>query len=133
MKSSSFLRKQSFMLFALVGIVNTAFGYAVFSVLSLSGLPAQAALAISFVIGVLWNFMTHARIVFDTKGFRKLPFYLLAYVMVYVFNAFSLEALLSTGLHPILAQGLLVLPTAVLAFILVSRALTDRFPWQQEV
>ncbi|MCA0908498.1 GtrA family protein [Ruegeria marisrubri] len=133
MKSSSFLRKQSFMLFALVGIVNTAFGYAVFSVLSLSGLPAQAALAISFVIGVLWNFMTHARIVFDTKGFRKLPFYLLAYVMVYVFNAFSLEALLSTGLHPILAQGLLVLPAAVLAFILVSRALTDRFPWQQEV
>ena len=121
------------MLFALVGIVNTAFGYAVFSVLSLSGLPAQAALAISFVIGVLWNFMTHARIVFDTKGFRKLPFYLLAYVMVYVFNAFSLEALLSTGLHPILAQGLLVLPAAVLAFILVSRALTDRFPWQQEV
>ena len=133
MKSSSFLRKQSFMLFALVGIVNTAFGYAVFSVLSLSGLPAQAALAISFVIGVLWNFMTHARIVFDTKGFRKLPFYLLAYVMVYVFNAFSLEALLNTGLHPILAQGLLVLPAAVLAFILVSRALTDRFPWQQEV
>ncbi|NOC94191.1 GtrA family protein [Ruegeria sp. HKCCD6604] len=133
MKSSSFLRKQSFMLFALVGIVNTAFGYAVFSVLSLSGLPAQAALAISFVIGVLWNFMTHARIVFDTKGFRKLPFYLLAYVMVYVFNAFSLEALLSTGLHPILAQGLLVLPAAVLAFILVSRALTDRFPWQQEI
>ncbi|WP_299901212.1 GtrA family protein [uncultured Ruegeria sp.] len=133
MKSSSFLRKQSFMLFALVGIVNTAFGYAVFSVLSLSGLPAQAALAISFVIGVLWNFMTHARIVFDTKGFRKLPFYLLAYVIVYVFNAFSLEALLIAGLHPIFAQGLLVLPAAVLAFILVSRALTDRFPWQQEV
>ncbi|WP_298854371.1 GtrA family protein [uncultured Ruegeria sp.] len=133
MKSSSFLRKQSFMLFALVGIVNTAFGYAVFSVLSLSGLPAQAALAISFVIGVAWNFMTHARIVFDTKGFRKLPFYLLAYVMVYGFNAFSLEALLIAGLHPIVAQGLLVLPAAVLAFILVSRALTDRFPWQSEV
>ncbi|WP_171644614.1 GtrA family protein [Ruegeria sp. HKCCD6109] len=133
MKSSPFLRKQSFMLFALVGIVNTAFGYVVFSILSLSGLPAQAALAISFVIGVLWNFMTHARIVFDTKGFKKLPFYLLAYVIVYVFNAFSLEALLSTGLHPIVAQGLLVLPAAVLAFILVSRALTDRFPWQPEV
>ncbi|MCX8954781.1 GtrA family protein, partial [Ruegeria sp. NA] len=111
----------------------TIFAYAVFSVLSLSGLPAQVALAVSFVIGVSWNFMTHARIVFETKGLRRLPFYLVAYAIVYIFNAFSLEALLLAGLHPIIAQGLLVLPTAVLAFILVSRALTDRFPWQQKV
>ncbi|WP_170763233.1 GtrA family protein [Ruegeria lacuscaerulensis] len=132
MKRSLFLRKKSFALFVLVGIVNTVFGYAIFTVLSLSGLPPQSALIISFVLGVAWNFMTHARLVFDTKGFGRLPFYLLSYLAVYVFNALSLEGLLSAGLQPIIAQGLIVVPVAILAFILVSRALTLRFPWQAE-
>lgn len=132
MKNALSLRKKSFMLFALVGIVNTVFGYAVFAALSLSGLSPQLALIISFIVGVAWNFMTHARLVFDTKGFGRLPFYLLSYMAVYIFNALSLEGLLIAGLHPIAAQGLLLVPAAVLAFILISRALTLRFPWQPE-
>ncbi|WP_377194671.1 GtrA family protein [Ruegeria meonggei] len=132
MKRASVLRKQSFMLFALVGVMNTAFGFALFSVLNLAGLPPQASLILAFVVGMMWNFMTHARLVFDTKGFGKLPLYLLSYMMVYIFNALSLEGLLIADLQPIVAQGLLVLPAAVLAFILISRALTDRFPWQSE-
>ncbi|WP_226689875.1 GtrA family protein [Ruegeria arenilitoris] len=121
------------MLFALVGVVNTAFGFALFSVLNLAGLPPQVALILAFIVGMMWNFMTHARLVFDTKGFGKLPLYLLSYGAVYIFNALSLEGLLMAGLQPIVAQGLVVLPAAVLAFILVSRALTERFPWQAEV
>lgn len=126
-------RKKSFMRFAMVGVLNTAFGYALFTVLSLSGLPPQVALIISFSGGVLWNFMTHARLVFDTRGMGRLPYYILSYLVVYAFNALSLEGLLSMGLQPIVAQGLIVLPAAILAFILISRVLTDRFPWQPEV
>ncbi|WP_171120402.1 MULTISPECIES: GtrA family protein [unclassified Ruegeria] len=126
-------RKKSFMRFAMVGVLNTAFGYALFTILSLSGLPPQVALVISFSGGVLWNFMTHARLVFDTRGLGRLPFYILSYLVVYAFNALSLEGLLSMGVQPITAQGIIVLPAAVLAFILISRVLTDRFPWQQEV
>ncbi|NOD99503.1 GtrA family protein [Ruegeria sp. HKCCD6228] len=121
------------MRFAMVGVLNTAFGYALFTILSLSGLPPQVALVISFSGGVLWNFMTHARLVFDTRGLGRLPFYILSYLVVYAFNALSLEGLLSMGVQPITAQGIIVLPAAVLAFILISRVLTDRFPWQQEV
>ncbi|WP_171364587.1 GtrA family protein [Ruegeria atlantica] len=121
------------MRFAMVGVLNTAFGYALFTILSLSGLLPQVALVISFSGGVLWNFMTHARLVFDTRGLGRLPFYILSYLVVYAFNALSLEGLLSMGVQPITAQGIIVLPAAVLAFILISRVLTDRFPWQQEV
>ncbi len=126
-------RKKSFMRFAMVGVLNTAFGYALFTILNLSGLSPQVALVISFSGGVLWNFMTHARLVFDTKGLGRLPYYILSYLVVYAFNALSLESLLSMGFQPIIAQGLIVLPAAILAFILISRVLTDRFPWQQEV
>lgn len=126
-------RKKSFMRFAMVGVLNTAFGYALFTILNLSGLPPQVALVISFSGGVLWNFMTHARLVFDTKGLGRLPFYILSYLVVYAFNALSLEGLLAMGFQPIIAQGMIVLPAAILAFILISRVLTDRFPWQQEM
>ncbi|UUV08632.1 GtrA family protein [Ruegeria sp. YS9] len=125
-------RKKSFMRFALVGVLNTGFGYVLFTVLNLSGLPPQIALVISFSGGVLWNFMTHARLVFDTRGLGRLPYYILSYLLVYAFNALSLGGLLSIGLQPIAAQGLIVLPAAILAFILISRVLTDRFPWQQK-
>ncbi|WP_171052647.1 GtrA family protein [Ruegeria sediminis] len=120
------------MRFAMVGVLNTAFGYALFAALNLSGLPPQAALAIAFSGGVLWNFMTHARLVFDTRGFRRLPFYVLSYLVIYGLNAASLEGLLAIGLHPIMAQGIIVLPAAILAFIAISRVLTDRFPWEPE-
>lgn len=122
-------RKKSFMRFAMVGVLNTAFGYALFTVLNLSGLPPQIALIFSFSGGVLWNFMTHARLVFDTTGVSRLPYYILSYLVVYIFNALSLEGLLSMGLQPIVAQGLIVLPAAILAFILISRVLTGQFPW----
>ena len=61
--------------------------------------------------------MTHARLVFDTKGLGRLPFYILSYLVVYAFNALSLEGLLSVGFQPIVAQGMIVLPAAILAFI----------------
>ena len=133
MKKLLLPRRKSFMRFALVGVLNTAFGYTLFAILSLSGLPPQAALVISFSIGVLWNFMTHARLVFYSGGLGRLPYYVLSYLMVYAFNALSLEGLLSLGLQPIAAQGLIVLPAAILAFISISKVLTDRFPWQREI
>ena len=44
-------RKKSFMRFAMVGVLNTAFGYALFTVLSLSGLPPQIALIMPQTLG----------------------------------------------------------------------------------
>ena len=135
MTKPSLFRESSFLRFALVGVLNTAFGYCLFALLNLMGLTPHAALAIAFSGGVMWNFMTHARLVFGTKGFGRLPFYILSYLVIYGINALSLEAFLSMGLSPMVAQGIIVLPVAVLSYAVISRVLTGRFPWspkQQE-
>ncbi len=119
----------TFLKFLVVGVVNTGFGYLLFALLLTAGLSPGPALALSYVGGVIWNYMTHARLVFGSRGLRRLPAYVLAYLVLYGINALGLQALLSTGLSPFVAQGILVLPAAMLAYVLVGRVLTGRFPW----
>lgn len=119
----------TFVKFLGVGVINTGFGYLLFALLLALGLGPDMALALSYVGGIIWNYMTHARLVFGTSGISRLPAYVLAYLVVYGINALGLKLLLSTGLTPIIAQGILVLPAAMLAYILIGRVLTGRFPW----
>lgn len=120
-----------FLRFLAVGVLNTAFGYALYAVLVWSGLSPQPALALSFAIGVLWNYLTHARLVFGQSGLRLILPYAGAYLLIYLVNAGALQLALRAGLSPLVAQGLLVLPMAALAFVLISRVLTGRVPFMR--
>ncbi len=123
----------TFLKFLMVGVVNTAFGYMLYALLLAVGLHPQPALALSYFGGVIWNYMTHARLVFSTRGLSRLPPYVLAYLVLYGINALGLQALLGMGLSPFIAQGILVLPAAMLAYILIGRVLTGRFPWSPPI
>lgn len=115
-----------FLRFVLVGIVNTGIGYALFAGFVLAGLAPQPALALAFVLGVLWNYVATARFVFEVSGYRRLPAYAACYLAVYGGNAWALAKLLATGLPPLAAQALLTPVAAVLTFVMVSVALTGR-------
>lgn len=110
-----------FLRFVAVGILNTGFGYAVYFVLLWSGLSPQVALVIAFCVGVMWNYMTTARLVFRVSGLRRVPAYLGAYLGVYTANALSLEFALSRGADPFVAQAILTPFFAVMSFLLLSR------------
>lgn len=116
--------------FLIVGFVNTAFGYGVYALAILVGIAPHPALILSFVIGVLWNYQTHARLVFAAKGARRLPAYAGVYLGLYAVNAGMLEGLLRLGLPPLIAQALYLPVSAVLAYLAVGKVLTGRFPWQ---
>ncbi len=120
-----------FVRFVLVGFVNTAFGYSVFAALILIGVPPQPSLVVAYAIGILWNFGTHARLVFYQKGFGKLPLYVLTYLGILAFNSASLQGMLWSGVPPLVGQAILAPISAVLAFILISKVLTGRFPLQR--
>ena len=121
--------KWAFLRFLIVGVLNTAFGYLLFGLFLWAGLRPQPALALAFASGVIWNYATHARLVFGTRGLVQLPTYALAYLGLYGVNALGLQVLLGTGLSPFVAQGVVVLPVAMLAYVVIGRVLTGRFPW----
>lgn len=117
-----------FLKFLGVGVLNTAFGLGAYWALIFLGFGPQVALAIAFAMGVVWNFTTHARLVFGTRGYRRLAPYVVAYTLIYAVNAVTLQFFLAAGIGPYLAQALLVLPMAVLSFFLISLVLTGRMP-----
>lgn len=115
--------------FLAAGVVNLMVGYGIYAVLVLVGLHPQPALAIAFVLGVLWNYMVHARMVFGTSGKGRLPRYAAVYAALYVFNAWALGKALQVGIHPLVAQAGLSVVMACLSFFAISLALTGEIPF----
>lgn len=117
-----------FVRFLAVGVMNTGVGYGVYAGLIALGLSAQPALALSFVLGVLWNFATHSGLVFGSRGMARVLPYCGAYGLIYLVNALALHLALGLGLSAYLAQAMLLLPMAVLSYVLISMVLTRRLP-----
>lgn len=115
--------------FLAIGVVNTLFGYGVYALLVWIGLAPQLALSLAFAIGVLWNYLTHARLVFRVSGFRRVLPYAGVYGALYTVNALALWAALAAGLSPYIAQAILAVAMAGLSFFLVSAVLTGRLPF----
>lgn len=115
-----------FIRFVIVGVVNTAFGYGLYALLVLSTAPPQIALFLSFFIGVLWNYFTTARFVFEVSGFGRLPAYAACYIFVYMLNAGSLHVAIDSGVAPLIAQAVLTPVAAVLTFVLVSFVMREK-------
>ena len=119
--------------FLAIGVLNTAVGYAIYAVLVLVGLSPQPALALAFALGILWNYMTHARLVFteSARGLKRLPAYAACYALIYLLNAVALDRAIGAGLSPLVAQALLAPFAALLSFVMIGKVLTGRFPFSR--
>lgn len=104
--------------FGVAGVLNTAFGFGLYSLLVVLGIAVPLALLLATVAGVFFNFFTFGGLAFRRLQVRRLPRFLVAYAGIYVFNLVLLEGLRrATGLGPIVAQLaclVVVAPTAYL-------------------
>lgn len=107
-----------FLRFIAVGGLNTIFGYSVYGLGILAGLAPEWALLVAFVVGVAFNFMTTARLVFRQFRIGILPRFLAVYGAVYAANVLALKSVISMGLSPLSAQLILQPLTAVLIYVL---------------
>jgi putative flippase GtrA len=104
------------------GLLNTAFGYSIYASLVFSGVPYLAALLAATVLGIIFNYFSFGRIVFQGHGgwvvFGK---FIAAYVLVYGVNALLLTAL--TGffcLNPYAAQVICIPVSVALSWLLMT-------------
>lgn len=107
-----------FLSFLMVGALNTAFGYGCFALLVFTGLHRSLVLFLTTVIGVLFNFKTTGRLVFRSNDNSRIIRFIAVYGVVYLINVAMLEALIRIGLSVYLAGALLLLPGAVITFLL---------------
>jgi putative flippase GtrA len=101
--------------FVTAGLLNTIFGYSVYTVLIIAGLGYMPALAIATLAGVMFNFQTSRRLVFHVPG-RFVRFVLL-YGAIFLINYVALRSLIQLGASELTAQAALVLPAATCSFL----------------
>jgi putative flippase GtrA len=121
-----FAKKNQFLRFLLVGILNTIFGFSIFAIFVQLGLDDKSAVLFSMILGVLFNFKTTGSFVFANKNNKLLLRFICVYAVIFLLNVGGLSILKSIPLNLALdpktkttiAGGILVLPLAIVSFVL---------------
>jgi putative flippase GtrA len=117
------------MAFLVVGGINTFVGFGIFVACSMSVgrfidhhfgavIGSLVTLGVSHVLGVLFGFVLHRRLVFRVRGhvLRDLARFESVYLTALGINAVALPALVEIGLHRIQAQAIILGATTVLSY-----------------
>ena len=107
--------------FLLVGVLNAAFGYGCFAGFLYLGLHYSAALLLATVLGVAFNFKSTGALVFGSKNNKLIFRFVAGYGVVYGANVAGIAALKLLGVAPYLAGMALIVPMALLSFVINNR------------
>ena len=105
--------------FLIVGGVNTLFGYGAYALLLFAGLHYATAAFLGTIAGVLFNFLTTGGLVFGALSPARLARFVGVYAVTYVVNVGLLAWLTRAGLDAYVAGALLLLPMAVVSYLLM--------------
>jgi putative flippase GtrA len=108
-----------FVRFLLVGLLNTAVGYAIFAALLFAGAGQTPAIVAATILGVLFNFRSIGRLVFGGSGGRLVPF-VAVYVVQCGANVGMMQVARRLGMPPLAAEAV-VLPLLAVATFAVMR------------
>ncbi len=120
MNKSLFIKTKNskFVKFLFVGVINTLFGYTIFTLLIFFKLDYHFALLTATICGVLFNFKTIGSLVFETKNNRLIVRFFAVYLSTYLLNIGSLQITNSLGINVLVAQAILLLPLAIISYFL---------------
>ncbi len=107
-----------FILFLFVGGINTLFGYGLYALMLFIGLHYALAALVATIGGVLFNFKTTGAIVFGNGNNALIFRFVAVYLVVYVVNTGVLKIFNHYAVSLYIAGAVMLLPMAVLAFLL---------------
>lgn len=110
-----------FVRFLFVGGINTLFSYLVYAIFILLHVHYGIASFLSTVIGIIFNFFTTGRIVFDNKDFKLIFKFFMVYGVTYLVNLFFLRIFDQYGVNMLIAGAFTTLPIAILSYLLNKR------------
>ncbi|MDD3014207.1 MAG: GtrA family protein [Candidatus Gastranaerophilales bacterium] len=113
-----FIIDEKFIKFLIVGGLNTIFGYSVYALFLFIGLHYSIAILLAYLLGVLFNFKTTGILVFNNSNNILIFKFIGVYCIIYILNVFFLGIFDSLKFNMFLAGAILILPMALLSFIL---------------
>jgi putative flippase GtrA len=115
-----------FIRYVLVGGLNTAFGYSVFALLIFMGLHYSVAIFFATAVGILFNFVTYANLVFGKSSRRLIWRFIAIYCVLYVVNFTAVFFFLPLLHNVYAANALATVFNTVLGFYLNLRYVYEK-------
>jgi putative flippase GtrA len=110
-----------FVLFLLVGGLNTLVNYVFFIAFVTLGLYQVAAVIGATALGILFNFFSTGRIVFGSGKLGLLPRFIGVYLVQCALNILLLRAIVGMGVHLLLAEAIILFLLAIGTFFAMRR------------
>ena len=107
--------------FLVVGGLNTVFGYSLFPPFPSFAIPSPAAIGLATVGGVLFNFQSIGRLVFNGAPRSRFWRFVGVYIVIYLLNLGGVRLLLGLWPNVYIANAITLVPLSVIAFILNRR------------
>lgn len=109
--------------FFVIGLLNTLVSYVAFLAFLSFHIGADAALSLAFVAGLLWNYQTIRRLVFQSQGGGQFFKFAMIYLILFMSNLFGLKFIVRTwSAMPLwLVQGAMTPIVALASFYLQRR------------
>jgi len=110
-----------FIRFIAVGLINTIFGYGLYLTCLYIGFNYMLAALISTILGVIFNFFTTGRLVFNSNDNSLIFKFIFVYLIIYFFTILGITVLNLFTISYEIAGAFMILPNAILAFFLNKR------------
>ncbi len=121
-KSSPVIKKlkidTQFFRFLIVGVVNTAFGYAVYTLFLCLGIQYQLASLGALMCGVVFSFNTQKKFVFNSTKDGAFVRFVFCWSVIYLFNISLISKCISYGFDAYISGAIAIVPVTLFSYFL---------------
>ena len=110
--------KKQIVSFIIVGLFNTLFGYSVYAIFIFFGFNYIISVFFATVLGVLFNFKTIGKFVFESKDNHSIFKFLFVYCIVFVVNIAVIKILKNFDLNDYASGLFAIIPASITSFVL---------------
>jgi|EndMetStandDraft_6_1072998.scaffolds.fasta_scaffold02288_5 putative flippase GtrA len=119
-------QQKQFVVFILVGGINTVFGYSIFAFFIFLKISYYLAFLFAASLGLIFNFMTTGRIVFKNKDFSLFYKFIIISIIMYFLHLILIR-IINVHINNFYISGLMTMSvTALIAFYLNKKIFTSK-------
>jgi len=112
--------KKQLIRFLIVGLLNTVVGYSLYAFFIYIGINYVLAILFSTILGILFNFKTIGKFVFESSDQRLLTKFFYAYLVTFIANVYIVTELKFFGYDDYTSGFIAIIISSALSFILTK-------------
>ncbi len=113
--------KYKFIRFLFVGALNTLFSLTLYWIMVFFGVHYSLALFIASMLGILFNYKTTGKLVFENDSNKLILRFCAVYLVTYLLNVGGLKLLLLVGVDKYSGAIITTIPLAIVSFVLSKK------------